>query len=62
LGHVKEQLLAKIPLVPSFVSGVRCVSGQYAASSGGEGGKRPLQSKNNEGRKKKKIESPIPEK
>jgi hypothetical protein len=37
------------------------VSGQYAASSGGEGGTRPLQSKNNEVRYKKNSESSIPE-
>jgi hypothetical protein len=44
LGHVKEpsslrKIAGQIPLVPSFASGMRCVSSQYAASSGGEGGK-----------------------
>jgi uncharacterized membrane protein (GlpM family) len=47
LGHVKEpsslrknyEIAGQIPLVPSLASGVRYVSGQYAASSGGEGGK-----------------------
>jgi hypothetical protein len=53
------EIAGQIPLVPSFASGVRCVSGQYAASSGGKGGKRPLQSKNNEVLYKKNIESPI---
>jgi hypothetical protein len=42
-------------LVPSFASGLRCVSGQYAASSGGEGGKRSLKSKNNTRTMKNKI-------
>jgi hypothetical protein len=33
------EIAGQIPLVPSFAGGVRCVSGQYAAFSGGEGGK-----------------------
>jgi hypothetical protein len=33
------EITGQIPLVPSLASAVRCVSGQYAAFSGGEGGK-----------------------
>jgi hypothetical protein len=38
-GACKRTITGQIPLLTSFASGVRCVSGQYAASSGGEGGK-----------------------
>jgi hypothetical protein len=31
-GACKRTIAGQIPLVPSFASGVRCVSGQYAAS------------------------------